>query len=77
VIFGQWTSFLNILEPFLAVESIGFARIDGKMNPTQRDTNIARFGSDERCGVLLASLAVANVGLNLAMANQVMLVDSW
>jgi SWI/SNF-related matrix-associated actin-dependent regulator of chromatin subfamily A3 len=77
VLFSQWTSFLNLLEPFLKANNIGFARIDGSMNPPKRDYNIVQFGTDEKCEVLLASLAVASVGLNLVMANQVMLVDSW
>jgi SWI/SNF-related matrix-associated actin-dependent regulator of chromatin subfamily A3 len=77
VVFSQWTSFLTLLEPFLAEKEIAFARIDGTMKPPKRDENILRFSTDDTCEVLLASLAVANVGLNLVMANQVVLADSW
>lgn len=77
VIFSQWTSFLNILEPFLKDNGIGFARIDGSMKPQKRDESIERFGKDSECELLLASLAVANVGLNLVMASQVVIIDSW
>ncbi|KAF8241560.1 hypothetical protein K440DRAFT_641993 [Wilcoxina mikolae CBS 423.85] len=76
VVFSQWTSFLTLLEPFLAQKGITFARIDGSMKPPKRDESIARFSGPD-CEVLLASLAVANVGLNLVMASQVVLADSW
>ena len=77
VVFSQWTSFLDLVEPHLKQNGIDFARIDGKMNSVKRDNSIHTFSTDPNCKVLLASLSVCSVGLNLAVANQVILADSW
>lgn len=77
VVFSQWTSFLNLVEPHLQQNGIGYARIDGKMNSVKRDNSIHAFSNDPNCTVLLASLSVCSVGLNLVAANQAILSDSW
>lgn len=77
VVFSQWTSFLDIVEPHLTQHGIRFARIDGKLNSVKRDQAIAEFSNNPDCPVLLASLNVCSVGLNLVAANQVVLCDSW
>ncbi|PWY85763.1 hypothetical protein BO94DRAFT_566501 [Aspergillus sclerotioniger CBS 115572] len=77
VVFSQWTSFLNLIEPHLQRHGIGFARIDGKMTSINRDNSTLRFSTDPTCTVLLASLSVCSVGLNLVAANQAVLADSW
>ncbi|RDW78757.1 DEAD/DEAH box helicase [Aspergillus mulundensis] len=77
VVFSQWTSFLNLVEPHLQKAGIGFARIDGKMTSLARDNSTHRFSTDPKCTVLLASLNVCSVGLNLVAANQAILADSW
>ena len=77
VIFSQWTSFLNLIEPHLLRHGIGFARIDGRMSSISRDNSTLRFSTDPSCTVLLASLSVCSVGLNLVAANQAILCDSW
>ncbi|KAJ5795078.1 Zinc finger RING-type [Penicillium paradoxum] len=77
VVFSQWTSFLNLIEPHLQQRGIKFARVDGKMQSVARDNSINSFSNDPECTVLLASLSVCSVGLNLVAANQVILCDSW
>ncbi|KAL4870522.1 hypothetical protein BDV12DRAFT_165761 [Aspergillus spectabilis] len=77
VVFSQWTSFLNLVEPHLLKAGIQSTRIDGKMTSTARDNSTNRFFTDPNCKVLLASLSVCSVGLNLVAANQVILADSW
>ncbi|CDM29470.1 hypothetical protein DTO013E5_5196 [Penicillium roqueforti] len=77
VVFSQWTSFLNLIEPHLKQRGIKFARVDGKMQSVKRDNSINSFSNDPECTVLLASLSVCSVGLNLVAANQVILCDSW
>ncbi|KAL5342935.1 SNF2 family N-terminal domain-containing protein [Aspergillus crustosus] len=77
VVFSQWTSFLNLVEPHLQKAGIQFARIDGKMTSVARDNSTNRFTTDPNCKVLLASLSVCSVGLNLVAANQAILADSW
>lgn len=77
VVFSQWTSFLNLIEPHLEQRGIKFARIDGSMPSIKRDNSINQFSNEPSCVVLLASLNVCSVGLNLVAANQVILSDSW
>ncbi|KAJ6034488.1 uncharacterized protein N7446_009238 [Penicillium canescens] len=77
VVFSQWTSFLNLIEPHLQQHGIKYARVDGKMPSVKRDNSINAFTHDPDCVVLLASLSVCSVGLNLVAANQVILSDSW
>jgi SWI/SNF-related matrix-associated actin-dependent regulator of chromatin subfamily A3 len=47
------------------------------MSAQQRDLALSALDSDPSTTVMLASLAVASVGLNLVAANQVVLADSW
>ncbi|EEQ34068.1 putative RING-type E3 ubiquitin transferase [Microsporum canis] len=77
VVFSQWTSFLDLIEPQLSLNNINFARIDGKMNSAKRDAAMRKLTHDPECTVMLASLNVCSVGLNLVAANQVILADSW
>lgn len=77
VVFSQWTSFLDIVEPQLRQHNIKFSRIDGKMSSTKRDAALEDLTHDPGCTVMLASLNVCSVGLNLVAANQVILADSW
>ncbi|KAJ5626869.1 hypothetical protein N7528_004296 [Penicillium herquei] len=77
VVFSQWTSFLDLVEPHLAKVGINFVRVDGKMSATKRDNSINFFSTQPECTVLLASLSVCSVGLNLVAANQAILADSW
>ena len=77
VVFSQWTSFLDVIEPQLERHGIKFTRIDGKMSSTKRDVALNTLTNDPSCTVMLASLNVCSVGLNLVAANQVILSDSW
>lgn len=77
IIFSQWTSFLSLIEPHLQANNYRFTRIDGSMSATQRDAALSQIDTNPNCTILLASLAVASVGLNLTVANQVILADSW
>lgn len=77
VVFSQWTSFLDLVEPHLKLRGVEFARIDGRMTSMKRDGSISEFTKNPECKVLLASLNVCSVGLNLVAANQVILADSW
>jgi len=77
IVFSQWTSFLDILEPHLRAAGINFTRIDGSMPASARDRALEALDFDPVCAVMLASLAVCSVGLNLVAANQVIMADSW
>lgn len=77
VVFSQWTSYLNIIEPHLRAAGFTFTRIDGTMNVRRRDDALSALETDSACTIMLASLSVASVGLNLVAASQVVLTDSW
>jgi SWI/SNF-related matrix-associated actin-dependent regulator of chromatin subfamily A3 len=77
IVFSQWTSFLDLLQPQLNLHGLKFTRIDGSMSATQRDAALEALDSDPSTTVMLASLAVCSVGLNLVAANQVIMADSW
>jgi SWI/SNF-related matrix-associated actin-dependent regulator of chromatin subfamily A3 len=77
IVFSQWTSFLDLLQPHLTAAGLKYTSIRGSMNPTQRDAALEALDSDPDTTVLLASLAVCSVGLNLVAANQVIMADSW
>jgi len=77
IVFSQWTSFLNLLQPQLTAAGLKFTRIDGSMSATQRDAALDALDNDPDTTIMLASLAVCSVGLNLVAANQVIMSDSW
>jgi SWI/SNF-related matrix-associated actin-dependent regulator of chromatin subfamily A3 len=77
IIFSQWTSFLDLLEPHLTAAGYTYTRIDGSMSATSRDAALEALDSDPSTTVMLASLSVCSVGLNLVAANQVIMADSW
>ncbi|KAF2108986.1 SNF2 family N-terminal domain-containing protein [Lophiotrema nucula] len=77
IIFSQWTSFLDILQPHLSNAGFTYTRIDGSMTAPQRDIALEALDSDTNTTIMLASLSVCSVGLNLVAANQVIIADSW
>jgi SWI/SNF-related matrix-associated actin-dependent regulator of chromatin subfamily A3 len=77
IVFSQWTSFLDLLQPHLTAAGLKYTSIRGSMSPTQRDAALEALDNDPDTTVLLASLAVCSVGLNLVAANQVIMADSW
>ncbi|KAK6348986.1 DNA helicase rad5 [Orbilia blumenaviensis] len=81
VVFSQFTSFLNLIEPALARERIQFVRFDGGMSQQQRAVVLNKFKThnSEAAGglVLLISLKAGGVGLNLTEAKRVFMMDPW
>ncbi|KAF2876283.1 SNF2 family N-terminal domain-containing protein [Massariosphaeria phaeospora] len=77
IVFSQWTSFLDLLQPHLSAAGFTYTRIDGSMTAPQRDAALDALDADPHTTVMLASLAVCSVGLNLVAANQVVMADSW
>lgn len=61
----------------LTTASLAYTRLDGSLSASARDAAIAQFANDDNCTVMLATYGVASVGLNLTMASQVVLADSW
>ena len=77
VVFSQFTSFLDLIEPALSRDRIPFLRFDGSMAQKQRAAVIEEFNSRKRGVVLLLSLRAGGVGLNLTAAKRVFMMDPW
>lgn len=77
IVFSQFTSFLDLIEPCLRNARIQYARYDGSMNKQKRDQALELLKQNEEVQVLLISLKSGAVGLNLTAASQVVLLDPW
>ena len=77
VVFSQFTSFLNLIEPVLTRASIPFLRLDGSMAQKARAAVLTKFAESKKGTVLLLSLRAGGVGLNLTMAKRVYMMDPW
>ncbi|OCH84032.1 hypothetical protein OBBRIDRAFT_799429 [Obba rivulosa] len=77
IIFSQFTSMLDIIEPFLRAEGIKFVRYDGSMSKIERDAALEKIRSSSSTRVILISFKAGSTGLNLTCCNNVILVDLW
>ena len=75
LVFSQWTSLLDLVEPHLKSAGIAFERLDG--STPNRGEITTRFQSAEGAPVLLMSLKAGGTGLNLTAADHVFLMDPW
>ncbi|CCG81573.1 DNA repair protein rad5 [Taphrina deformans PYCC 5710] len=77
IIFSQWTSMLDLVEPFLRAEKIGFVKYYGSMPNKLRESSLQALKTDPHCQVLLCSLKAGALGLNLTAASRVVMLDVW
>jgi len=75
LVFSQWTSFLDLIEPLLAREGLAFTRLDGSTR--DREGVVKAFQDPSGPPVLLLSLKAGGTGLNLTAADHVFLLDPW
>ncbi len=75
LVFSQWTSLLDLVEPHLRGAELGFARLDGSTR--DRAGVVERFQSEGGPPVLLVSLTAGGTGLNLTAADCVFILDPW
>ena len=75
LVFSQWTSLLDLVEPHLERSGIAFARLDGATR--DRGAVVGSFQDPAGPPVLLVSLKAGGVGLNLTAADHVFLLDPW
>lgn len=75
LVFSQWTSLLDRVEPQLASRSIPFTRLDGSTR--DRGAVVEKFQDPAGPPVLLISLKAGGTGLNLTAADHVFLLDPW
>jgi superfamily II DNA or RNA helicase len=75
LVFSQWTSLLDLVEPALRQANIAFTRLDG--STVDRGAVVNKFQDDAGPPVMLVSLKAGGTGLNLTAADHVFLLDPW
>jgi len=74
VLFSEWTTMLDLIEPLLDKRQTGFVRLDGSVPQKKRQVLMQRFREDPCCRLFITTNAGA-VGLNLQAADTVINVD--
>ncbi len=75
LVFSQWTSLLDLVEPRLAAAGLAFTRLDGSTR--DRGAVVRAFSEPGGPPVFLISLRAGGTGLNLTAADHVFLLDPW
>jgi SNF2 family DNA or RNA helicase len=75
LVFSQWTSLLDLVEPHLRSAEIDFLRLDGSTR--DRGAVVRGFQDDAGPPVLLISLKAGGTGLNLTAADHIFMLDPW
>ncbi|KAG6336400.1 hypothetical protein ID866_2694 [Astraeus odoratus] len=77
IIFSQFTSMLDLIEPFLDAEGVKHVRYDGSMQKDKRDASLEKIRNSKNTRCILISFKAGSTGLNLTACNNVILVDMW
>lgn len=77
IVFSQFTSMLDLIEPHLKHANIAYVRYDGSMRPDAREAALNSLRTDPKTRVLLCSLKCGSLGLNLTAASRVVIVEPF
>ena len=77
IVFSQFTSMLDLIEPFLKRNGYVFTRYDGSMRNDHREASLNKLRNDKRTRVLLCSLKCGSLGLNLTAASRVVILEPF
>ena len=77
IVFSQFTSMLDLIEPHLRASSLKYTRYDGSMRNDHREASLNRLRNDASCRVLLCSLKCGSLGLNLTAASRVIILEPF
>ena len=75
LVFSQWTSFLDKVEPHLTARGLDYLRLDG--STVDRGAVVEKFQAESGPPVMLISLHAGGAGLTLHAADNVFLCDPW
>jgi superfamily II DNA or RNA helicase len=75
LVFSQWTSLLDLVEPLLERAGVDFVRLDGTTR--DREGVVRRFQEEDDVPLMLISLKAGGMGLNLTAADHIFLLDPW
>ena len=74
VLFSEWTTMLNLIEPLLERRKLKYVRLDGSVPQKKRQGLIHQFNKEADCKLFVTTNA-GSLGLNLQAANTVINVD--
>ncbi len=74
VLFSEWTTMLNLVQPMLDEREVQYVRLDGSVPQGKRQELVNHFQRHPRCQLFLTTNA-GSTGLNLQAANTVINVD--
>ena len=74
ILFSEWTTMLNLIEPLLDQRNVRYVRLDGSVPQKKRQQLVHAFQKDPDCRLFVATNA-GSTGLNLQAANTVINVD--
>lgn len=74
VLFSEWTTMLNLIEPILQKLKLSYVRLDGSVPQKKRQGLMHRFQNDPDCKLFITTNA-GSTGLNLQAADTVINVD--
>ncbi|PSS03487.1 SNF2 family N-terminal domain-domain-containing protein [Coniella lustricola] len=77
IIFSQFTSMLDLVEPYLDTKRFKYARYDGSMKNDAREESLHRLRNNAQTRILLCSLKCGSLGLNLTAATRVIIVEPF
>ncbi|MFT7624948.1 MAG: SNF2 family DNA or RNA helicase, partial [Myxococcota bacterium] len=75
LVFSQWTSLLDRIEPRLEGAGLKYVRLDGRTR--DRQAVVDAFQDPDGPPVMLLSLKAGGTGLNLTAADHVFMMDPW
>lgn len=74
IVFSEWTTMLDVIEPLLQKRNLSYVRLDGSVPQKKRQTLVAEFQSNPSTRLFLTTNA-GSTGLNLQAANTIVNVD--
>ncbi len=74
LLFSEWTTMLNLIEPLLNKRELNYVRLDGSVPQKKRQGLVHQFQNDPDCRLFITTNA-GSTGLNLQAANTVINVD--
>ncbi|WPH00748.1 Hypothetical protein R9X50_00357800 [Acrodontium crateriforme] len=77
IVFSQFTTMLDLIQPHLNASGIRYVRYDGSMRNDAREAALHSLRTDPKTRVLLCSLKCGSLGLNLTVASRVVILEPF
>lgn len=74
IIFSEWTTMIDLIQPLLVEKNLDFVRLDGSVPQKKRQDLVHKFQNVPSCRVFITTNA-GSTGLNLQAANTIINVD--